>query len=85
MSNLDFLFDEEFLIITLSSFFKSPSIISSISQSSIYSKKSIFLFITLNVGLSLARKLIFLNFLFWLIITFGAGIIFPADREVPKK
>ena len=64
MSNLDFLFDEEFLIITLSSFFKSPSIISSISQSSIYSKKSIFLFITLNVGLSLARKLIFLYFLF---------------------
>ena len=64
MSNLDFLFDEEFLIITLSSFFKSPSIISSISQSSIYSKKSIFLSITLNVGLSLARKLIFLYFLF---------------------
>ena len=64
MSNLDFLFDEEFLIITLSSFFKSPSIISSISQSSIYSKKSILLSITLNVGLSLARKLIFLYFLF---------------------
>ena len=64
MSNLDFLFDEEFLIITLSSFFKSPSIISSISQSSMYSKKSIFLSITLNVGLSLARKLIFLYFLF---------------------
>ena len=64
MSNLDFLFDEEFLIISLSSLFKSPSIVSSISQSSIYSKKSIFLFITLNVGLSLARKLIFLYFLF---------------------